>query len=60
MVLTPELDPITNMKVVIFNYASPSIADVPNEIVFRLEMNVVYVSTAKVETITFEISLEYC
>ena len=60
MVLTPEIDPVTNKAVVIFNYASPSIADVPNETVFRLQMNVVYVSTSKVETITFEISLEYC
>lgn len=60
MVLTPELDPVTNKKVVTFTYASPSIVDVPNETVFRLQMNVVYVSTAKVEKITFEISLEYC
>ena len=45
---------------VTLNYTPPTIADAPEETVFILEMNVIYVSTATIETITFEVSLEYC
>ena len=60
MELIPNVDAVTNEKVVTFKYTAPKIIDVPDETVFVLEMNVVYVSTAKIETITFEVSLEHC
>lgn len=60
MELIPVLDAALNEKVITFDYMTPSIADVPDQTVFTLAMNVTYTSTAKVETITFEISLEYC
>ena len=60
MELVPEFDPTLEESVIRFNYASPSIADVPDETVFTLSLNVIFTSTAKVETITFEVSLEHC
>jgi hypothetical protein len=46
--------------VILFDYVAPSMADVPDATVFTLATNIIFTNTAKVETITFDIKLDYC